>query len=76
MFTIKYPNGMTPAERTREVACIFANGFLSKRDQETSLKQVGGSSPKQMDQTLSMKATERFEDSENSVSGLDLLNHL
>jgi len=76
MYANEYPNGMTPEERTQEIARVLANGFLSKMDQEQSVNQIDAISPKQMDQASSMKATERFENSENSVSGLDLSNHL
>jgi len=76
MYANEYPNGMTLEERTQEIACVLANGFLSKRDQEPSVNQIDAISPKQMDQALAMNPTERCEDSGNIEAGLDLSNHL
>ena len=74
MCAIEYSDDMTSAERYQEIACILAKGFLSKRDQETMLEQIGTSSPRQMDQAQPKKITERIEDNGNTVTELDLSN--
>ena len=76
MFTIEYPDDMNLAERFLEIARILAKGFSCKIEESVFLRSAKTGSARITDHSVPVRDTERLENAGNSVTGLDLSNHL